>query len=115
LLQSFSKVWILLSFKVNQEYIAKALCINRSKPEMHCNGNCILMQRLKAAEEQEKKEIPQKLKEHHEILYCFDIKNWLLPSPVDVVCKKQLLTFYLSPCKTSFVTAVFRPPQMHTA
>lgn len=29
-----------------EEY--KALCINKARPEMKCNGQCILMQRLKA-------------------------------------------------------------------
>jgi hypothetical protein len=70
------------------------------------------MQRLKAAEEQERKEIPKKLREHQEVLYFFDINNWLIASRINLVCQKQLLTFYLSPCKTSFVTAVFRPPKI---
>jgi hypothetical protein len=36
-----------------EEY--KRNCINKTKPEMHCNGQCILMQKLKAfsAQEQE--------------------------------------------------------------
>jgi hypothetical protein len=106
-------MWIVLSFKINQDYIAKVLCINRDKPEMHCNGNCILMQRIKASEENERKEIPQKLKEQKEIFYYLNISNWLLQSPIEENSRKQQLTFfYESPFTTAFVKGLFRPPKI---
>jgi hypothetical protein len=37
----------LLDYYVKMEEY-KALCINKARPEMKCNGQCILMQRLKA-------------------------------------------------------------------
>jgi hypothetical protein len=37
----------LIDYYVNQDFFAKVLCINKDKPEMACNGKCILMQRLK--------------------------------------------------------------------
>ncbi len=110
LLQSFSKMWILLSFKVNQDYIAQVLCINRDKPQMHCNGNCILMQRMKAAEEQEKQQIPKKLKDHQEVLYCFAVPTWQIDRQTDITPQKQLFFFYQSPFSTLMSQGVFRPP-----
>jgi hypothetical protein len=50
--QSFSKWLIVAEFRLNQDYIAKNLCINRNKPKMHCNGKCQLMKKLAAEEEQ---------------------------------------------------------------
>ena len=44
---------IYLDFKVRQDYIATVLCVNRDKPELNCNGQCILMQKIKEAQEQE--------------------------------------------------------------
>lgn len=61
------KVWILVDFKVHQDFIAKVLCINRDKPLSNCNGKCILAQKLKKAEEPQKKELPAALKERSEI------------------------------------------------
>jgi len=34
-----------------EEY--KARCINKAKPEMHCNGKCVLMQKLRALNREE--------------------------------------------------------------
>lgn len=114
LMQSFSKIWIILSFKVNQDHIAKVLCINRDKPEMHCNGNCVLMQRIKASEEKERKEIPQKIKEQKEILYCFVISKWQLQTPIEKKSPKQQPTFYQAPFTAAFVNGIFRPPKIKT-
>lgn len=36
----------------NKKEIAATLCENRNRPEMHCNGHCYLMKRLRAAQSQ---------------------------------------------------------------
>ncbi|MCW3124857.1 MAG: hypothetical protein JWO03_515 [Bacteroidetes bacterium] len=36
--------------------IADRLCVNKSKPELHCNGKCFLSKQLKKAEENEKRQ-----------------------------------------------------------
>lgn len=40
-------------YVINYEYIATVLCINKDKPEMHCNGKCHLMQELAKVSEKE--------------------------------------------------------------
>ena len=42
-------------YRINQDYIAKNLCVNRDKPMMNCNGQCFLAKKLKAAEDKEQK------------------------------------------------------------
>jgi hypothetical protein len=42
-----------LKFKLNQEYIAKVLCVNKSKPQLKCNGHCYLAKQLKKAQQEE--------------------------------------------------------------
>ena len=59
---SFSRFAVYAAFDANQKYIAEQLCENKSRPEMHCNGKCYLMKKLKAAEEREKKEDKANLK-----------------------------------------------------
>jgi len=53
---NLSRFFVYAEFVANQKYIAAALCENRDKPEMHCNGKCYLMKKLKDAEEKEKKQ-----------------------------------------------------------
>jgi hypothetical protein len=52
----FQRMFVYAGFKMNQGYIAKTLCVNRSRPWMHCNGRCYFMRKIKAAEENEKKQ-----------------------------------------------------------
>src|SRR5689334_6052675 len=51
--QSFSHWFVVLAFNINRDYIAKNLCENRYRPKMHCNGNCVLMKKLKEKEREE--------------------------------------------------------------
>lgn len=56
MLTNFSRMFVFSAFTLNQKYIASTLCINRDKPEMHCNGKCYLANKIKQVEEKEKKE-----------------------------------------------------------
>lgn len=56
LLSQFSRVFVYAGFELNQKYIASTLCMNRDKPELHCNGKCYLLNKLKQAEEKEKRQ-----------------------------------------------------------
>ncbi|MHA8051286.1 hypothetical protein V7S79_09210 [Aquirufa sp. ROCK-SH2] len=58
-------------YRVNQNYIAKNLCINKDKPKMNCNGHCFLMKQLKAQQEKEEKSNQQKLEKAPEITLIF--------------------------------------------
>ena len=62
-LQAFRHLGIVVSFKINQDYIAKNLCEKRDEPESCCKGSCYLEKELKkAAETEEKAPVPvQKL------------------------------------------------------
>jgi hypothetical protein len=42
-----------LEYYSNRDFFAEVLCINKAKPELKCNGKCILMQKLKQATQQE--------------------------------------------------------------
>ncbi len=46
LIASMSNVVVYLNFKIHQSEIARTLCINKDKPKMHCEGKCILNERL---------------------------------------------------------------------
>jgi hypothetical protein len=49
-----TQLFVYAGFEINQKYIAAELCINRNRPELHCNGKCYLMRKLKQAEQKEK-------------------------------------------------------------
>jgi hypothetical protein len=51
--QTFSGWVTIIDFKINQKYIAAKLCQNRNRPQMHCNGQCVLMKKMKQQEKQD--------------------------------------------------------------
>ena len=54
LLQSFSKVLIVIDYQANKAYIMEFLCINRDKPQLGCEGKCQLSKKLKEQAQAEK-------------------------------------------------------------
>lgn len=47
LFQTFATVGTIVQFHVNRKYYADVLCINKNRPELACEGQCVLMKRLK--------------------------------------------------------------------
>ncbi len=52
--QTFSACFVVMAFRLNREYIANNLCENRTKPQLNCKGNCVLMKKMKQEAEKEK-------------------------------------------------------------
>lgn len=48
----------LIEYYANKDFFATVLCINKDKPELKCNGKCILMQKLKKAVQEESSSAP---------------------------------------------------------
>jgi len=70
---SLSRFFVYAGFEMNQKYIASVLCENRNRPEMHCNGKCYLMKKLKQAEEKEKRQEENNFKKGlHEIVAVYE-------------------------------------------
>ncbi len=43
----------ILDYQVNRDFFAEVLCINKAKPELECNGQCALTQKLNQAQKDE--------------------------------------------------------------
>ncbi|QJX45630.1 hypothetical protein HMJ29_01235 [Hymenobacter taeanensis] len=56
MVQCTGRFGIVAGWWLNQDYIARVLCINRDKPQLKCNGRCHLRKELKAQEEREQKQ-----------------------------------------------------------
>jgi hypothetical protein len=53
LAQTFNRFFIVVDYQLNKEYIAKTLCENKNKPQMHCNGKCQMMKKLQQEEKKD--------------------------------------------------------------
>ncbi len=46
LMKTASMPLVTIDYAINQNFIARTLCENKAKPEMHCNGKCFMKKQL---------------------------------------------------------------------
>jgi|APTNR8051073442_1049403.scaffolds.fasta_scaffold00575_24 hypothetical protein len=65
LLNAFRKEVVLVEYYANKDFIKRVLCINTARPELHCDGKCYLMTKLREAEAEKQSEMPAPLRDKH--------------------------------------------------
>ncbi|HMN90219.1 MAG TPA: hypothetical protein PKD70_12545 [Saprospiraceae bacterium] len=110
--QLLLKGGVLMWYGLNQTYITNELCENRDRPELACNGKCILMQRLQAAEQERRdaQERPLRIVEKLELAQ-FIIKE----IPISNLSLRQNTTQPQAPdvsiIKSACCPTIFQPPE----
>jgi hypothetical protein len=66
--QTFSKAFLVLDYYSNTASFAKD-CENKSRPLLNCNGKCLLMKKIKAAEKKEEQNPERKMENKNEIFF----------------------------------------------
>ena len=69
LLQTFSREVLVVDFALHQAAITARFCVNKARPQLHCNGKCYFAKQLKKQEDRESKSVTS-LKERLEMLPC---------------------------------------------
>jgi hypothetical protein len=109
LCQSLNRVWLVVSYQMNQRYIAEYLCVNKARPEIKCNGLCHLKAQL--AQESPQDQLPGPLKDHFEVPLFLSVPDL---SIIRVCADYQVLTLIFYPPSVgdprSFAAAIFHPP-----
>ncbi len=105
IIQNFSSLIIEADFFINQDYIAKNLCVNRDKPMMHCNGKCYLAKKLK---EEGKSQSPASKSERS------DVSPFFVPTSYSFIGVQQLdkPEYFIKDenAVSSFPRFIFHPP-----
>lgn len=104
---SFQRFVAYAGFELNRSYIANTLCVNKSRPWMHCNGHCYFMRKVKEAQQREagnEREAQKNLFQEAEV------------SPISTVRFHSHLLSVINTPYTRFMTAtvavpLFRPPR----
>ncbi len=110
LTQTFSKWVLIMQYEINKKYITERLCENRNRPLLHCNGNCQLMQKMRAEEKEQAPANSGSIPKYNfgEIIdppgsaSPADISSHITPTP-----KKG---FYLLKDYSAHLPGIFRPP-----
>jgi len=110
--QCLGSMGVFVWFESNRSYIAKELCENRARPQMHCNGQCVLMKKLKALEEKSSdKSLPQNLK--NETFLCV-MQDWLImPESLSIRLEHNYVAYYNTYYSFRHLKNNFRPPRFN--
>ena len=106
LVQSFSTLIILVNYQINKDYITQNFCENKSKPMMHCNGQCHLKKQLQKQEKNESTPVnPVKEKNVIQLFSQSQIFNFS-----DIETGSTIYSSYLLKEIKSSAPSVFHPP-----
>jgi hypothetical protein len=98
-----------LIFKINQDKIAKTLCVLRAKANNTCNGRCVLNAKLKEIANSEKKE-SSRLLEQQEVMYVVLNQTFTISSPGKIILKKKTIAYSESQNPKTILFGLLRPP-----
>lgn len=98
-------------YNANREYIARVLCENRDRPQLHCDGKCYLAKKLKAQQDKQDKETTEHVHSMPMVqLFCNDRFSFDFPRPVSIELTGLLPDYLLKRYATTQV-ALFQPPR----
>jgi len=111
LYQSTSSFWIITSFYINQEYIAKNVCVNRFDAIPVCNGKCYLSKELK---ENQKKELQFPTIKNQEIQPLFHTAYKYVESDLYKIsfAPKTYPIYQSDAIRLLVLLGVFQPPEI---
>jgi hypothetical protein len=108
-MQTFSKALIVAEYQLNKEYIAANLCVNKSRPKMHCNGRCHMVKKMKQEEKQDQ-ENPERRAENKFEIICGAFHTEII-TPLLSVSAVQYPVLQENIC-TDYTPSFFHPPQV---
>lgn len=65
--QTFSSGFVMLQYITNNSAFARN-CVNKSRPQMHCNGKCQMMKKLREAEKKDQQMPEKKFEKRMDVL-----------------------------------------------
>ncbi|CAD0223012.1 hypothetical protein KYG33_16670 [Chryseobacterium sp. D764] len=100
-----------VEYAVNYDYIIKVLCVNKSRPEIHCNGKCYLSKELAKANNETESTPFNKIKNSGQKI--LDI--YTLPEITEVIITGKIILsnfnfIYETAYSFLFLTHIFKPP-----
>ena len=112
LFHTFAKVWVVVSWMANRDYIAKNLCEKRNTPmAKHCNGKC----HLRKSMEQQDKGSSTPFSTENSTDY---VETYYLPAPtidfklepIGSIETYSSAFYYRLPCTDEWRGSAFHPP-----
>jgi|SRR5690554_4064482 len=109
LFQSMDRYGMIAYYELNKAYITEMFCINKSRPELNCDGKCFLMQKLQEKNQTDEK-IPLSSHVLKEISLFPILKMWT--NGLESTESRSNPTHYESMIIRLVESKLLRPPQL---
>lgn len=111
ILSSHREALIYLSFKLNQTYIAKNLCIQKNEQVNSCCGKCVLKKQLAESQKKENEgENPISTKELMPLIFvCSQFRNSIINPEIAL---DQKFKISVAICSRLLTLGIFHPPRI---
>ncbi|MGK9124447.1 hypothetical protein M1D52_10010 [Olivibacter sp. SA151] len=107
--QCLGSLGLLTWFIVNREYITNELCENKERPMMHCNGQCVLMKKLKKWGEAESQDSERYINKIEALVIVPETLKLKAPIPT---LRQWIVPPYSGRYYYLYATSLFHPPRM---
>ncbi|MEM0541008.1 hypothetical protein WFZ85_00110 [Flavobacterium sp. j3] len=101
--------WIISSFHINRDYIAKNICINRFDKIPTCKGQCFLTKELNKEQNENNKNITITEKDTVFIAPTYDLVTLI---KITITTANKTASLYQISHYTSFLFCVYNPPEL---
>ena len=97
-------------YQANRDYIARVLCENRDKPDLHCDGKCYLAKKLKAQQDKQDKETTDRVQNTPSLsLFCNDLTTFGFAASPESISNTAAFSYLIAPYFAP-LSPVFQPP-----
>jgi hypothetical protein len=112
MLPTVSPWGIIALYQLNKNYIARVLCENRDKPQLHCDGQCYLAKQLKAQQDKQDKETTERVQNLPSMQLFYQLTLPFLFNPVWILHVLAEFSLYRLPTYLAPLMGLFHPPQV---
>jgi hypothetical protein len=111
--KSFVVPFICLDYELRKEFIIKNYCVNKNKPELHCDGKCFLAKKIQAQSEKEEQNALQNfIYKLLEINTCESQNDFSFDNVIQIKGYSARNYLYKLKFTTESLSAVFHPPAL---
>ena len=98
-------------YNINRNYIARVLCENRDRPELHCNGQCYLAKKLKAQQDRQDNDTTERIRNTPVVQLFCEKETVFSFAPLTAPTDAAVLFTYERLLTTRPVAELLRPPR----
>lgn len=110
LYMAFRPLIPLVEYAVNYDYISTVLCINKSKPELHCNGKCYLSKELAKTNDSDSSPLNKTKNSGQKIIDTCTLPGITVIQKADQLISPGFNFLYETTYSFLFLKHIFKPP-----